>query len=223
METASDRLKNARELRGYETATDAAKAFGWNVNTYRSHENGNRGYKQVDAKKYARALQVPVTWLLLGEGDISIKGLTQPIAPLRRVPVISFVSAGKMTEISDPYEVGSGDSLVSLDDSSDVGPNAFALYVKGDSMTSLTGISFEDGEVIVIDPDAPITPGCFVVARRDNEDEATFKKYRLSSIDQNGVENIDLVPLNPDHPTIHLNADNPGKIIGRVIRQIKKL
>ena len=229
METANDRLKQIRRERGYDTATAAASAFGWNVNTYRSHENGHRGLPEKTARKYARAYQVPASWLLFGDEREAVNSRgndnVRPVST-RRVPLISWVSAGLMKDVSDPYEVGSGVDEVTLDDARDVGPRAFALRVQGDSMLArpLGGDdSFADGDVIVVDPDAPIEPGRFVVAKTANQQEAVFKKYRPRGVDKNGQEIRELAPLNQDYPTIRIDADNPGLIVGRVVRHIKKL
>lgn len=221
------RLRYARKLRHYATATDAAKAHDWQKDTYISHENGNRNFKKEDARKYARAFNVSVTWLVYGEGrgpsDEAGPGNVAPVAT-RRVPLISWIEAGKMTEVTDPWEIGSGEEEVSLDKARDVGPRAFALSVRGDSMYSLVGPhSFSEGDTIIVDPDAPLSPGCFVVAKSDIEESATFKKYRPRGVDSKGVEVIELTPLNDDHPAIILNSANPGRIIGRVKRHIRSL
>lgn len=68
METPAERLKKARELRGYATPTEAAEAFGWSAVTYRSHENGTRGLKPEVADRYAKALRVAAAWILYGDG-----------------------------------------------------------------------------------------------------------------------------------------------------------
>ncbi len=62
------RLRAARAKAGYEQGSDAARAFGWTVSTYGSHENGTRGIGRA-AKAYARAFKVPLGWLLNGEGS----------------------------------------------------------------------------------------------------------------------------------------------------------
>lgn len=72
-ETPAQRLQWARRRKGYKRAADAAKAFGWNENTYKSHENGTRGLRQGPAARYGRALGVPAGWLLTGEGDPSVR------------------------------------------------------------------------------------------------------------------------------------------------------
>jgi DNA-binding XRE family transcriptional regulator len=68
LDEPDERLVWARERAGYKTATDAARRFHWNENTYRSHENGQRGISKKAAAKYARAFKMPVEWLLFGEG-----------------------------------------------------------------------------------------------------------------------------------------------------------
>jgi DNA-binding XRE family transcriptional regulator len=78
MTDVSDRLTQARSKAGYETATDAANAFGWNPVTYRAHEAGDRGLKPDVAKRYARAFKVSVAWLTTGEGA-SDKGTAEII------------------------------------------------------------------------------------------------------------------------------------------------
>jgi transcriptional regulator with XRE-family HTH domain len=65
------RLAWAREQAKFATPTDAARRFGWNENTYRSHENGNRDLSRKAAEKYADAFKVPVGWLLFKEGASS--------------------------------------------------------------------------------------------------------------------------------------------------------
>src|SRR5262245_15858893 len=68
MTTLSERLQKARRSAGYRTATDAARAFGWNENTYRSAENGSRPPSKTNIITYAKAYGVTVDWLMTGRG-----------------------------------------------------------------------------------------------------------------------------------------------------------
>lgn len=63
-ELKAERLRQARKKAGYDTAQDAADAFGWKVAGYRHHENGTRSFGADAAKKYARAFRVKAGWLL---------------------------------------------------------------------------------------------------------------------------------------------------------------
>lgn len=70
MTTPADRVKRARELHGgYPTAKDAARAAGWNYETYKHIENGNRLVTADWAKKIASFYGVPSAWLLFGYPD----------------------------------------------------------------------------------------------------------------------------------------------------------
>lgn len=85
--------------------------------------------------------------------------------------------------------------------------------VKGGSITP----EFRRSDNIFVDPAAAPQPGDLVVAKLDNEDEATFKKYWPRGSDAKGSPIIDLVPLNEDWPPLRIDAEHPGHIIGTVI------
>lgn len=67
LRTPAERLAAAREKRGYGGPADVCRALGWNVHTYKQHENGIRDLSRQAAEKYARALGVTAGWLLYGE------------------------------------------------------------------------------------------------------------------------------------------------------------
>lgn len=82
-----ERLRTARERAGYETAADAARAFGWNQNTVTSNENGNASFGRKAAERYATAYKVDLTWLLTGKGDMKPKTSSAEIVDIwDRIP-----------------------------------------------------------------------------------------------------------------------------------------
>ena len=99
-----------------------------------------------------------------------------PRADVRMVPLVSWVQAGQPTEIAAAYNRKDPDGWVAT--GSRVSRNAFALRVKGRSMTnpSPAGHSFPEGTVIVVDPTILPRHGALVIARFDDDDEATFKR-----------------------------------------------
>lgn len=125
-----------------------------------------------------------------------IDNASPPSQGARPVPVISSVQAGALREVEDPYPVGAGYEVIYTD--TEMSKWAFALDIKGDSMFP----DFKEGDRVIIDPKITPQPGDFVVAKND-EHEATFKKYKPRSYDQGGRIIFDLVPINPDYPTIH--------------------
>ncbi len=60
----AQRLRNARIEKGFSSAAEAARAFGWGVSTFTHHENGTRGFGVDEAKRYGRALGKNPGWLL---------------------------------------------------------------------------------------------------------------------------------------------------------------
>ena len=89
-EEQGKRLKKLRERRGFDTAADAARAFGWAVTTYQAHENGSRGLKLENARRYAIAFGGTPAYILgVGNGTDQ-----QAVNQVTSVPVIARVSAG---------------------------------------------------------------------------------------------------------------------------------
>jgi len=89
--TPSARLKELRVKRGFASARDACRAFGWNEATYRGHENGLRGFKVDAAERYARAFNSSAAFILTGETN----GVpTNPIRGITQVPLMGVASAG---------------------------------------------------------------------------------------------------------------------------------
>jgi SOS-response transcriptional repressor LexA len=63
------RLRQARAAAGFQSARQAALAFGWPEATYAQHENGTRGVRADTAQKYAAAFEVSPGWIMHGEGN----------------------------------------------------------------------------------------------------------------------------------------------------------
>jgi SOS-response transcriptional repressor LexA len=91
MDEAHDRLRKLREAKGYEGPADAARAFGWNEHTYKSHENGVRGIRLPAAQKYAKAFGSTPAYLMTGDtGASSLPAMEE----VTTVPVMGEVAAG---------------------------------------------------------------------------------------------------------------------------------
>ena len=126
------------------------------------------------------------------------------------VPLISSVAAGRLTEIVDPYTLGACEKEISV--IVEVSRYAFALRITGDSMMP----EYAEGDIVIIDPAVRPQPGDCVAAKND-EEEATFKKFRPRGRNDAGVEYFELVPLNPDYPTIRSDIEHL-KIIGTEVQ-----
>lgn len=64
--TPGDRLRQARLLAGFKSATKAAAAAGVSVSAYRAHENGQNAFTPEQAQHYASVFGTDAVWLLIG-------------------------------------------------------------------------------------------------------------------------------------------------------------
>jgi SOS-response transcriptional repressor LexA len=85
LDSPAARLRDARKRAGYRSATQAAKALGVVVTTYRTHENGDRALLPDAASHYGKSFSVSPAWLLYG--------MTAPESE-RRIPVVGSVGVG---------------------------------------------------------------------------------------------------------------------------------
>lgn len=171
-----------------------------------------KGLKADTANALEKATGVRAAWLVTGEGSMLEVGKSNISAAeigTRHIPLISYVSAGLWTGGFSPFEQSDAHEWLMTD--LELSEGAFALEIKGDSMTP----DFMAGDRVIIDPSVKPRPGDFVVAK-NGEDEATFKKYRLRSIGDDGIEVFELVPLNPDYPSIR-SDQVPIRIIGTMV------
>lgn len=114
------------------------------------------------------------------------------------IPLISYVQAGSFGEAIDNFEPGDAEEW--LPKPPNTGKRSYALTVTGDSMTNpLAGhTSFPEGAIIVVDPEAETLPGDYVIAKDNNENEATFKKLVKDG------DRYYLKPLNPQYQMIEV-------------------
>ena len=156
-------------------------------------ERGKQGYSDATLRKIASALGCSVADLFTGAEGASNVGP----APLgaRRIPLVSYVQAGCMTEAVDSYVIGDAADWLLTD--LDLSSNSFALEIKGDSMLP----EFNPGDRVIVDPSIVPDPGNFVVAK-NGDNEATFKKYRPRGVNERGDQVFELVPLNEDYPSM---------------------
>lgn len=124
----SDRLKQARLKAGYENAVDAARAYGWGVSTYVSHENGTRGLKPRVADRYAKAFRVAAEWILFDKG----KKAGQPAEPPKTVPLVGYVGAGAQAHFDNP-----GDLTEDVQAPEGASSETVAVEVRGESLGPL--------------------------------------------------------------------------------------
>jgi len=214
--TIGERLRTARENKEMDQAALAEKT-GVVTRTLQRWEKGEQVPDGIAITKIAKATNVQPTWLLTGEGDMypslarpdNVYAL--PAAHQRRrmrlaeLPLVSSVPAGKVATMFHPDYV---DNYVTVDDVKD--PGAFALKVKGNSMAP----RIEDGDIVVVSPQAEARTGDICVVRVNEED--TLKKVKFEG------NYIHLVPLNPEFEPVTVKKKDVN-FVWKVIKLIKEL
>ncbi|MTH45390.1 LexA family protein [Intestinirhabdus alba] len=122
-------------------------------------------------------------------------------------PVFSHVQAGMFTPEFRSFTQRDAERWMST--TKKASEAAFWLEVDGHSMTAPAGSrpSFPEGMLILVDPEEPVDPGDFCIARLG--DEFTFKRLIKDS------GQVFLQPLNPQFPMIPCNER--CRAVGKVI------
>lgn len=223
------RLKKARKVAG-KTQTEVADAVGMKQPSYQALESG-KNHSSEFLGKIADFLGTDSNWLLYGDTNqgFIIHGnnynhgsqvgtqFGSNFLPVKEkpkfAPLISWVQAGDFSSVGD----NSYDEYLPY--FGDYGNNAlFWLEIKGDSMSP----KFKQGDFVLINKDRIAQAGDYVVARRHDEDETTFKQYRPKGFDDNGREYALLIPLNDIYPPID-SRFQAFDIIGVAVEFTQKL
>jgi SOS-response transcriptional repressor LexA len=221
------RLKQAREAKGL-SKTAFAKAIPVSNPTVTDWEKSveDGGIHEITGPKLIKVCEVlgiSAQWLLHGTSqgrDTSLPSRqtidvnVEPGPDLRRermYPVISWVQAGKWTELCENFEPAESTEWRYCH--KDLGKCGYVLRVKGHSMTAPQGqpYSFPEGMLLFVNPDQEALPGKFVIVRRDATNEATFKKFVLVDGDPY------LEALNPTWPNVYMKFERTDKICGVVM------
>ena len=164
----STRIKSRRKLLGL-SQEELAERIGVSQNAIHKLEDGTT-QKPRKIFELANVLQCNAEWLLTGKGSPLPEASNVEEGPELhgQYPVISWVQAGDWTTI---YEINRHDAEyypcpVKCSD------KTFLLKVRGQSMAG----TFKENELIFVDPAIEAVNGKYVVARLDDENEATLKQ-----------------------------------------------
>ncbi len=214
--TIGSRIHEARINKELDQHTLAQKV-GIATRTLQRWEKGEQVPDSIYLMKIAKATSVRPEWLLTGEGEMyaypqekgKIISLQKETilrkVPIVDIPVLSSVPAGKTTAIFHPDYI---ERYVAVDNIND--PNAFALIVKGTSMSP----KIEDGDIVVVSPRREVRNGDICVVRVNDED--VLKKIKIDTT------HIHLIPLNPEFEPVSVKKKDVV-FIWKVVKVIKNL
>lgn len=226
-EEFKNRLKTILEEKGLKQA-DIARATGKSSVAVTKWMRGENIPKADALKSISKLLNVSDEWLLTGkdakkysnqDNNTSKKSENSNVIFLdqkvRTVPILDLVQAGNWREAVYDGVNTLGDVHTTYMGSRP--EEVFSIKVAGDSMTP----RFFEGDLLLVDPNRCAVSGSFVIAC-NNDHENTFKKYRITGYDQEGMEEFELVALNPDFGPLNSKV-HKIKILGVVVEHITKM
>lgn len=206
----SERIKELRKKHGL-TQQQVGERIGASRASVSQWESGDVSPSADYLVALAKMFGVSAHWLSTGKGSPELSNVEPAVIPQgNRVPILSYVQAGNWREMCEQATTFDG-NVEYVSASVDVGPCGFGLWIRGNSMIPF----FNEGDLVIVDPDESPRPGDYVVAKNGGE-ETTFKKYRPRGIDENGQEVFELVPLNDDYPPMHSDRQHI-EIIGVMV------
>ncbi len=149
----------------------------------------------------ARALKCTPEFLRFGIGEID--NATSTSVAKHQLPLISWVQAGAWSDISEVNPLDAERFLCPVNCSE----RSFVLRVQGISMEP----KFNDGDLIFVDPEAECIHGSYVVARLDDNNQATFKQLIIEG-DQKFLK-----AANPNWPEQLIPINGNCTLVGKVV------
>jgi len=222
MQTPSDRLRQIREQRGFATARDAARAYGWPLDAYASHENGNRNISPDAAIRYSRAYAFSLDWLYKGITTDTNDGIgTTPHVAFKVIPRLSWDFIKNYGDVKKAMDHAL--DFASLPKHIEIELPAFSMTVAGDSMRNDNepGPSFADGDEIIFSTRPEIKPGDFVLAEIFDENTVVFRQYRERTKGKGGFVIYELAALNPAYRSYIVDSPDQARLVAKMTYSIR--
>lgn len=179
------RLKMTQEQLALEVNSDAG-----NLSRI---ENGKQNIPLDKIELYAKALNCKPSDLLVEQEQQT--ALFIPVGFIK-IPFINGYQARNWNK----NHISNIDSDVSEWSILPATVSSFSFAFRVEDIRMMPDIKI--GDVLIIDPEITPEAGDIVLASK-NDNEAILGKFRLRGLDDNGIEQFELQPLNDDFETLH--------------------
>lgn len=200
-----ERIKKKRNKLNL-TQAELAEMVGIAQQSLQSIESG-KIEKPRKINELADSLKTTPEFLQFGVGEMD--NATVIASAGNYLPLVNLVQAGEWSEIQEQTSEYSTLYPCPVKCSK----SSFVVRVEGESMMR----AFYPGDLLYVDPESQPINGSFVIARLDDENQATFKQL---VIDGNKKY---LKALNPDWPTKFIEINGNCTIVGKVVFTGKEL
>lgn len=201
MATFQERLESALMLRSMSPA-DLSKETGIGEGAISQYRKGAYKATQRNLEKIAKALRVPIPWLMGIADDIELALLDNilPMPKMRKIPLLGTIACGEPILAAENIECD-------VDIPEDIRAD-FALRCKGDSMINAR---IFDGDIVYIRKQDSVDNGEIAAVLID--DSATLKRVRAFP------DHIILEPANPtiEPMTYWREQMNEVRILGKAV------
>ncbi len=215
-EKIGHRIKEERAAKGLTRKALSELTDNLKISRINNYERGERTPGPEEIKQLAKALEVAPAFLMCLSDDRQGRlNKTPGLGAL--IPVLDYKQACEpVTSILEMKNEENSEKLnfipVSPELAGRLGKNAFALYVKEDSMAP----EFRLNDMLIVDPEIIPNPGDFVLAQLDGDNEVLIRKYKQISASKIDKE-FELISLNENWADIRVSGDVASKLIGAVV------
>ncbi len=196
-----DRVKQKRKELGL-TQAQLGELISMSQSTLQGIE-ANKVIAPRNIINLAKGLNCTPEYLQYGISVTGKSNVTYTHTFKNNLPLVSWVQAGNWSEIKNLPHAEIEYYLCPVNCSK----RAFVLKVQGASMEP----RFNQREHIFVDPEAQPENGSYVVARLDDENQATFKQLIIEG------DKKYLKAINPDWPDKFIEINGNCTIVGKVI------
>lgn len=192
-------IKQLREKKGM-TSEELGKRLGVTKGTISRYENGSRKISMDDIPKFAIALDVSPTEILINMEQVD--NLKKVSEEMIKVPILGPIACGEPLLIEDNFEGYSYEPRDSLPKG-----NIFILRAKGQSMEP----SIPDGANVYIREQPDVEHGEIAAVIVNGDTEATLKRVKKQG------DTIILMPDNNAFEPYIISPSNPARIVGKAV------
>lgn len=190
------------------TAEDLANKLGISRATITRYETGVRNTNQDVLYRLADILGVSINDFFpsINDQPTNVHPLSKNIV---KVPVIGQIAMGM--PITAEQNIEGYDAIeLQYDTPAD---ELFELECKGHSMEP----TIPDGAIGLFEITNEVEDGEIAAVQVDHDEEATLKRI------QHSKDQVLLKPDNPNYPTLTIDKDHPGRIVGRLLEYRVKM
>jgi hypothetical protein len=177
---------------------------------FEAGRNGGQGVRNPHGDTVQRIAAV----LGLSEQGLRFGNINPPNG-FKQIPLLHMNEIGTLTKGQSVLDAWDGVSTVSAP--IDISENAIGVNI----VDAANEPDFKPGDMVVVEPLISPVPGRFVVAVVNGSESAVFRKYKETRWQDSSV--FELIATNPLFPSVPVDEQHPGHIVGVAVAHIRRI